>query len=278
MIPAALAALDLNALWDFRQPAISEQRFREALKTAQGDDVLVLQTQIARSFGLRKDFHQARTVLKAAESGLAQAGGEVQVRWWLEWGRSWASATHPREAETPETLAQARQAYQRALDLARQYGLDGLAIDAIHMFAFVDRAPTDQLRWGEAALAVVLASPQPAAQRWQASVRHNVGYALHQLGRYEEALTQFQQALVLRERALQSAANLRMGRWMVAWTLRALNRGPEALAQQLQLEREADAAGAPDVYVFEELEALYRAQGDTDRAAFYARRRAAVAP
>lgn len=33
-----------------------------------------------------------------------------------------------------------------------------------------------------------------AAQKWEASVRNNIGYALHQLGRYEEALAEFNQA------------------------------------------------------------------------------------
>ena len=37
-----------------------------------------------------------------------------------------------------------------------------LAIDAVHMLAFVDTAPMDQLKWGEEALAIALSSSQPA--------------------------------------------------------------------------------------------------------------------
>ena len=55
--------------------------------------------------------------------------------------------------------------------------------------------------------------------------------------------------------------------------LRALKRDDEALAMQLALEQEGDAAGEPDPYVYEELELLHRARGDNDRAAHYARRR-----
>ena len=44
----------------------------------------------------------------------------------------------------------------------------------------------------------------------------------------------------------------------------------------LSLEREADAAGQPDPYVFEELEALYREKGDLSKAQHYAARRAAA--
>ena len=42
-------AIDINALWDFSKPALSEERFRAALATAQGDDALILKTQIART-------------------------------------------------------------------------------------------------------------------------------------------------------------------------------------------------------------------------------------
>ncbi len=261
--PNAQAAVDLAALWNFSDPALSEQRFREALKTAQGDDALVLQTQIARSHGLRKDFEQTRVVLKAAEPGLAQAGGEAQVRWWLEWGRSWASGTHTTAQRTPEAVQQARQAWEKSLALARQHRLDGLAVDTIHMFAFIDTAPADQLRWGEQALAVVLASQQPAAQRWEASVRHNIGYALFQMDRHVEALAQFEQALTLRERGSNADAT-HVARWMVARQLRLLNRLPEALALQQRLAREA---AQPDAYVFDELALLHRALGQPEPAA-----------
>ncbi len=50
----------------------------------------------------------------------------------------------------------------------------------------------------------------------------------------------------------------------------ALGRLDEALAIQLRLERECEAANAPDRYVFEELEILYRERGDRSRAGHYA--------
>ena len=71
---------------------------------------------------------------------------------------------------------------------------------------------------------------------------------------------------------------IRTARWMVAWTLRALQRQDEALALQLRLEHENDAAGEPDVYVFEELEILYRERGDAERATHYAARRKSGSP
>lgn len=266
---APAAAMDLSALWDFKQPGLSEQRFRAALATARGDDALVLQTQLARTYGLRGDFATAQALLKPVAAQLATAGPEAQVYYALELGRTYASAAHRPELQTAAAREQARACYERALDVAKRAHLDGLAIDAIHMLAFVDTAPQDQLRWGQEALAVVEASSQLEAKRWEASVRNNVGYALHQLGRYDEALLQFRRAVVLRER--EGGEPLRVAHWMVAWTLRALGRSDEALDIQRRLERECDAAGAPDRYVYEELELLFRARGDEAQARHYAR-------
>lgn len=266
-------ALDLQALWDFGSPALSEQRFQAALVGATGDAALILQTQIARTYGLRKDFAQARQRLAALAGVIGQAGPEARARYALELGRTLASAKHDPQSLTPEVRDQARGHFQAALDTARSAQLDALAIDAIHMFAFLDTAPADQLKWGEAALAVAMQSDQSDARRWEPSVRNNIGYALHQLGHYDEALVQFEQALALRERAGDAAAT-RVARWMVGWTLRSLQRLDEALALQLRLEAECEAAAAPDPYVFEELEALYQAKGDAVRAAQYAQRKA----
>jgi len=268
-------AIDLTPLWDFGHPDVSEQRFRKALEQATGDEALILQTQIARTYGLRKDFAQARRILRQIEPSIAAAGPEARTRFQLETGRSLASATHDPKEITPQDRIEARRSYEAALSIAREAGLDALAIDAIHMFAFLDDSPADQLKWGQAALEVVQASTQPDARRWEASVRNNIGYALHQLGRYEDALDQFQRALALRELGTDESAT-RIARWMVAWTLRSLRRVDEALEIQLRLEKENDAAGAPDAYVFEELEALYAARGHTARAAHYAERKAAA--
>jgi len=268
-------AIDPAPLWDFSDPDVSEQRFKQALEQATGDDALILQTQIARTYGLRKEFETARRMLRQVEPSIASAGAEAKVRFQLELGRTYASAAHTAEQLTPENKTRARQAFDIALMTARATKLDALCIDAIHMFAFLDTSPADQLKWGQAALQVVQASSQPSAKRWEASVRNNVGYALHQLGRYDEALAEFRQALVLRERGTDAEAK-RVAHWMVAWTLRSLSRLDEALAIQLRLEKESDEAGKPDPYVFEELEALYRAKANTERAEYYAKRKSAA--
>ena len=264
-------AIDLASMWDFGNPEISEQRFRAALETATGDDALVLQTQMARTYGLRRNFSRAQDILKSLSKDMQNAGPEARTRYALELGRTYASATHPSELRTAEAKKLARASYGSALEIAKGAHLDGLAIDAIHMLAFVDNAPTDQLKWGRAALAVVEASSQRDAKKWEASIRNNIGYALHQLGRFEEALIQFKRAVVLRERGTD-AESIRSAHWMVAWTLRALGQMDEALEIQLRLERECESAKTPDPYVYEELEILYRARGDESRTRHYAAR------
>ena len=267
--------LDLSTVWDFNQPDVSEQRFRSMLVTATGDDSLILQTQIARTFGLRGDFARAQQILKEIEPSISSAGGEARARYMLEFGRTLSSATHSPESQTEAVKAEARAAYLSAFDIAQAEQLDDLTIDALHMLAFVDTAPADQVRWGLQALSIMEGSSQPAAKRWEGPLRNNIGYALHQQGLYEEALDQFKLALAFRERA-GNAEQIRIAQWMVAWTLRSLGKIDDALAIQLHLEVECEAAGAPDPYVFEELEFLYRARNETARADEYAERRKAV--
>lgn len=271
-LSGAAMAIDLAPLWDFNRPDESERRMQAALATASGDDALILRTQIARTHGLRRDFDTARRLLADLEPALPTAGAEVRVRHALELGRTWASATHTAEQLTPDAKVHASAAYDRALALARTARLDGLAIDTIHMRAFIDTAPVDQLRWGQEALQVVLASNQDAARRWEGTIRNNIGVVLNQLGRHDDALAQLQQALALRERGGNARA-VHVARWMVAHTLRLLGRGEEALTMQLALAESADAAGQPDPYVFEELELLYRARGENDLASRWAARR-----
>ncbi|MDZ7869373.1 MAG: tetratricopeptide repeat protein [Rheinheimera sp.] len=170
--------------------------------------------------------------------------------------------------QTPESRRRARAAYTRALNIAKKARLDALAIDTIHMFAFVDTAPADQLNRGLEALALVETSDQPEAKSWEASVRSNIGEALYELGRYDEAMTHFRTALALRENGTNQNA-IRDAHWQIARVLRNLGRTDEALAIQLRLESESAATGDPKYYIFEELELLYRDKGSMDRANHY---------
>ena len=264
-------ALDVAPLWKYSDPAGSEQRFRQALATATGDDALELQTQIARTHGIRRNFAEARRILAAIEADVARAGAAPQVRWHLELGRTYASPVHRPEEITPEAREKARSAYMQAFEKAKAARLDYLAIDALHMMVMVDAEPAAQLAWNEKALAYLDGSTQEEAKKWEGSLRNNVGYAYHLAGRYDEAIAQFRLSLAAYERSGR-ADNVRIAHWMIARTLRHQGKLQEAIAIQLRLEREWAAAGEPDPYVFEELEKLYRETGDPARADAYAAR------
>jgi tetratricopeptide (TPR) repeat protein len=247
------AAMDVSSYWNFADPAASEAAFREALASTHDlDDELTLQTQIARTYGLRARFDDAHGLLDRIEPRLSGAGAEPRVRYLLERGRTFRSAQAPERA---------LPLFVEAADRAHAAGLDALEIDAMHMVALVEPGTEAQLDWNRRALALARASSDPLAQRWEASLANNIGWTLANAGRYEEALASFETALAARER-VGKADDIGSARWMIARTLRSMNRHDEALAILRELEREGRSSGDPDGYVFEEIGENLLAQHD----------------
>jgi len=260
----ARAAVDVDALWNFADPAASEARFREALGSATGDDALVLRTQIARTFGLRGRFDDAHRELDAIEPALAAAGMEPRVRAWLERGRTLRSAGKPLEG---------RPLFMRAYVTADAARLERLAADALHMIALAEPALDERIAWNRRTIDYARRATDARAQGWQAAALNNIGSDLREAGRLEESLAAFREAQAAYER-IGRAQSLFVARWQVGNVLRLLGRTDEALAMQTALERDMAAAGAPDPYVYDELALLQAARGQADAAAL-ARRRAA---
>lgn len=259
-------AVDVLNLWNFRDPAASEERFRSAQEGANQDDWMILETQIARSYGIRKDFERARQILEAIQ--LDQAGPEPRIRWMLELGRTHCSATHSEDEMTPQAQAEARRLFTAAFELARDSGFHYLAVDSLHMMVTVDRAPGLQLDWNLKAVEYMEQCGDEEASRWSGSLYNNAGYALAQMGRHGEAHTLLQKALRFRE-ARGEVENIRIAHWMIAWNQRLSGDLESALATQLRLEAEWEAAGEPDRYVYEELALLHEALGMDERARHY---------
>lgn len=249
-------AMDVQSLWDFGDPARSEAIFRERLATASGDDALSLQTQIARTFSLRARFDEAHAVLDRIAPQLERAGPEPKVRALLERGRTFRSA---RQVDAAAPL------FRAAVELAEAAKLEDLAIDAMHMVALAEPTTDGQLEWNRRALAAAQKAADPRARNWDAALANNIGMALHEAGRHDEALASFRTALAARER-LGKVGEIRIAHWMIAWTLRALKRHDEALAILTRLEREFAADGQADGYVFEEIGENLLAQGRRDEA------------
>jgi hypothetical protein len=74
-------------------------------------------------------------------------------------------------------------------------------------------------------------------------------------GAFDAALPVFEEALAARER-IGDPAEIRVARWMIAWSLRNLGRRDEARAMQQSLKAELDEIGDTDQYVDDELALL----------------------
>ena len=257
---------NIDSLWDYYRPDLTEERFREVLPQARaaGDPAYLaeLLTQIARTYSLRGRFDEAHEILDEVQGLLAEGPNRARVRYLLERGRCFNSAGEPDRAR-PLFL----QAWEDGLAAHE----DLLAVDAAHMVAIVE-SPEGALDWNQRALDLAQGSDQPGvAERWLASLYNNMGWTYHDRGEYEQALQCFGKALTWREKRGQPRET-RFARWAVARALRSLGRYTEALTLQQQNLRENEEFGEPDPYVDEELGECLLALGNEDTAREHFRR------
>lgn len=229
----------LDDLWDYDDPAASEARFRAAIEAAEavGDPTATdeARTQLARALGLQGRFDAGHAILDRVDAEHSADDDRISVRAHLERGRLWRSSGDVAASVAP---------FERAWELARRLGEDGLAVDAAHMLALVD-APSGEATWHARALELADTSPDPAARRWRGSLWNNIGWARFDAGDLDGALEAFETALAARREGGQ-AKETRIAEWCVARCIRALGRPAEALAVQERLAAETAAAGDPE--------------------------------
>lgn len=243
--------MDLRQYWNFNDPAGSESRFRELLETDLDPETrLIVLTQIARTLGLRKMYAEAHAVLDEVDPQLQPTQTRAVAYAHLERGRTLRSSGDV-EASRPH------------FEAASTCPNDELRVDAIHMLAIIASDPEESERLNRQALAESHASDDPGAQRWVGSLSNNLGWSLHDQGRYEEALEIFRIAEGFRNKGTDELSK-RIASWCVARCLRSLGRLDEALAIQRRLE-----SGEADGYVNEEIGEILLAQGKTDEAKSY---------
>ncbi len=259
-------AVDIDALWDYDQPGMSELRFREALKGESGDDALEIETQIARTLSLRREFNKAHTLLDTIEKRLSEkTRPTARVRYLLERGRTWRSAGDP---------VKARPLFFDAWQLADREKITLLAIDAAHMLGIVD-PPEEAMRWNERAMALAMSSNVPRALRWRGSLANNMGHTERERGNLDAAIKYFRASLTAFQ-LTRSDSQIRVAQWQVANVLRLQKKYDEALAMQLRLEKDMTEANAPDGYVYEEIAEIYLAQSKPSDAKPYFAKAASV--
>lgn len=248
-----MTSAEIDALWDFSSPSLSETRFREALANATSDEVKAeISTQIARTLGLQRKFDEAQEVLDSLEVPILP---RVEVRKLLEQGRVLNSSGRKAEAIQP---------FQAALDLAHQQGdMDFYAVDAAHMLGIASEGDLS-LDWNLRAIEMAKGSTDPRAQKWLGSLLNNTAWSLHDLGRFDEAHQLFLDALAFRQEH-GNEETIRIARWCVGRSLRSLGCLDEALAIQEEIAASGDDSG----YASEELGELWLAKGQPQTAAHH---------
>lgn len=210
MRDVTIAQGELDELWDFSNPALSERRLREAAAgttdaTRRGE----LETQVARSLGLQERYAEADAVLEGIES----PDPAVRVRIALESGRLRNSSGDPRAATA---------LFESAAAGAASAGLDFLQVDALHMLAIADVPHAE--RWTRLALALLDRVEDPRTLRWRVGLHNNAGWALFDEGRFPEALLAFERS---KEAAVQWGTSQQ-----VRWADEAIAEAKAAAAPQ----------------------------------------------
>ena len=219
---------DIESFWEYSDPAASEQRFRDALGTARGDERLELLTQVARTYSLRKDFAAAHRQLDAIENELPGAGPRPRIRYWLERGRTFNSAGDK---------AHARPLFEQAWTLARASGAEGLAVDAAHMIAIVAGSTDEAVQWNQRGLEIARGSSDTKAKALVPAMYNNMAWDLHDMKRYPEALAAFETALA-EWTSRGKPRQIQVAKWSVAQCLRSMWREAEAARIEKDIEAE----------------------------------------
>ncbi len=236
---------DFNKLWNYNDPAATAQKFRDILPAAEaGDDRnyhIELLTQIARAYGLQRQFDQAHQLLDQVEAELTlTTPARPRVRYLLERGRVFNSN---REQD------KARPFFKAAYEIGTTAGEDFYAVDAAHMMGIAAETPELQLEWNLKALSSAEKSASTDARGWLGSLYNNIGWVYHGLADYEQALNLFTKALAWRQ-SVNQVQEARIAKWCIARCLRSLERVEEALALQIALLTEG---GDTDGYGYEEI-------------------------
>ncbi len=252
--------IDVEALWDYYDPEGSRTRFFEAKEGKGEEDVAELDTQIARTHSLLREFAEAHAILDKVSASSVFGVPKVKIRYLLERGRTHNSS---REKDL------ARGLFLQAYELAVLNHEEFLAADAAHMMAIVEPGESS-IDWNRKTIEIARVSTDLRARKWIGSAGNNLGWSYHSLGRFEEALAQFEE--VERFRRELGGENHLIARWCVARTLRSLGRLDEALTEQLKLLTDRDALGKPSGFVFEEMgECLHGLHRGPEAAPYFAR-------
>lgn len=242
---------DLDKLWNFDDPAVTEIKFRALVvdekDSTNKDYYLQLMTQIARAQGLQLKFDDAHKTLDEVQKNIDSSTPVTEIRYLLERGRVFNSS---------KKGDQALPVFLKAFEIATERNQDRWAVDSAHMVAIAEPKPEKQLEWNLKAMAITEMSKDEKVRNWVGSLYNNMGWTYHDSGKLDEALEMFKKALAFRE-IKGEPSTIRIAKWTIARTYRSMKRFNEAFEIQMMLEKEFSHSNKPDGYVFEELGELY---------------------
>jgi len=218
----SLTSEQIDALWTVNDPVEGEVKLKSAVADYP-ESVDELRTQIARSLGLQGRFDEAWDELSKISIVHTPL---VEIRIQLEKGRLKNSSDKRNDA---------KPYFLKALELAEQGHSDYYAIDAAHMLGIVSEGP-ESIRWNQLALQLAANSKLKRAQNWKGSLLNNLGWTYFSIGDFNTALTTLESALDF-EMTVGDPIRIRIARWTVARSLRALKRYDEAFAIQNDLSQ-----------------------------------------
>lgn len=241
--------MDIRDLWDFNDPALSEERFVAALaEETDPHQRALIKTQIARTLGLRKRFEEALALLDEVDAEIGpDTPGWICAYAVMERGRVHRSSGDPEGA---------KPLFEEACGLSE--GVADVHIDALHMVALVVE-PLESIAISQEAIRLAKSSDDPRARKWLGSLLNNTAWSCHDLEDYDGALELFEDALVFRQESGANPEQVRIARWSVARCLRSLGRFEEALEMQRSIARgDGETDGYTDEEIAENLLALDR--------------------
>lgn len=251
---------EIDQIWDYRDPAGSERRFRECLSQAQrsGSEeyIVELLTQLARALCLQRRYDEAHAVLDEAESQLAGAGNRARIRCLLERGRVLNDSRRPDDA---------LRRFQAAWELAEQTEERELAADALHMLAYVAEGH-EGLQWHQVAIDYCENCSGERFRRWLCTLHMNAADQHEARQDYAAAMQSVEKSLAVAEE-LDWQERILLAKCFLARLSRLRGNVDQALA----ILKEVLQAKAPSGYAFEEHAEclLLLGQKDQSRAQFH---------
>jgi len=248
----------IASLWDFNDPPGSRQRFLEAVARddvrAETELLLEMQTQIARTYSLQREFTDAHRILDDVDRALhavpRDAFPRARTRSLLERGRCHRSAGDT-EASLPF--------FHDAEHVAASNDLWRLAIDAVHMIALAASTPEERIAQNLRGMALVREHPEEHGWTW--ALLNNLGEEYLGTHDYPKAIEAFS--------ALADYQHKRSGHADM-YTLKdlakahRLNGDPAYSVRTMRaLMDDLEARGTSDEWIREELDAALAAAAKT---------------